>query len=46
VDVAQERLSRGFTDAECARFFSDDRDSCPQTVEAVFALFAGDLASP
>lgn len=46
VGVAQERLSRGFTDAECARFFSDDRDSCPQTVEAMFALFENDLAAP
>ncbi len=46
VEVARERLSRGFTDAECDRFFSDDRDSCPQTVEAVFALFDDDLVTP
>ncbi len=46
MEVAQERLSRGFTDAECIRFFSDDRNNCPQTVEAVFALFADDLAKP
>ena len=38
--VARQRLlKRSFTDEECRRFFRDDPDTCPQTVEALFALF-------
>ncbi|MCO5189632.1 MAG: hypothetical protein M9918_15730 [Anaerolineae bacterium] len=45
IAVARERLSRGFTDAECQSFFRDDLASCPRTVDALFALFDDDLAA-
>ena len=45
VAVAQQGLSRAFTEEECQRFFRDDPDSCPQTLEALFALFE-DAESP
>ncbi|MCO5188710.1 MAG: WD40 repeat domain-containing protein, partial [Anaerolineae bacterium] len=45
VAVARERLAHGFTDAECTSFFRRDPASCPQTVDALFALFDDDLAA-
>ncbi|MDX1416172.1 MAG: hypothetical protein R3293_18385 [Candidatus Promineifilaceae bacterium] len=44
--VARERLSRGFSEDECRRFFRDDPDSCPRTLDELFALFEDDLESP
>jgi hypothetical protein len=39
LSVIRARLSHGFTDEECRRFFRDDLDSCPQTKEELLALF-------
>jgi WD40 repeat protein len=41
--VAQERLSRGFSEEECRRYFRDDPESCPRTLEQLYALFEDDL---
>jgi WD40 repeat protein len=46
VTAARARLARGFSNDECRRFFREDLDSCPQTVEEVFALFEDDLQEP
>ena len=43
VAVARARLVNGFSDEECRRFYRDDLDSCPQTLDQLFALFEGDL---
>jgi WD40 repeat protein len=42
IAVARQRLlDRHFIGDECRRFFRDDPVTCPQTVEALFALFDG-----
>jgi WD40 repeat protein len=41
--VARARLSNAFTDDECRRYFRNDPENCPQTLEALFALFDDDL---
>ena len=39
LSLARGRLNRGFTLAECNRYFSDDLASCPDTLEKLHALF-------
>ena len=44
--VARARLSNGFSEDECQRFFRDDPDSCPRELEQLFALFEDDMERP
>jgi WD40 repeat protein len=46
VAIVKARLTRGFSEPECRRFFRDDPDSCPRTVEEVLSLFEGGLHQP
>ena len=36
MEEARERVSTAFTDEECAIYFGDDPESCPQTLEELF----------
>ena len=38
VAVAHSRMERGFTEEECYRYFRDDMDSCPRTVDEVWGM--------
>lgn len=39
VTKAEQQLNRGFTEAECHRYFRDDLNACPRTLEELFAPF-------
>lgn len=45
-EVSWTRISRGFTEAECQQYFSDDLTACPRTKEELFAPLADYFVSP